>query len=114
MLDLSDGLSRDLPRLCQASSVGARILAASVPIHEDVLRVPGPKRSALEHALDDGEDFELLVAHAPLTAETEERLGSLGVVLHPIGRVVAQSQGLRLEDARGSVPLVPRGYDHLA
>lgn len=114
MLDLSDGLSRDLPRLCHASGVGARISASSVPIHEDVAAAPGPPRSALEHALDDGEDFELLLAHAPLTLETAESLATQGVRLYPIGRVVAQIDGLRLEDERGSVPLVARGYDHLA
>ncbi len=114
MLDLSDGLSRDLPRLCHTSGVGARVMARSVPVHEDVAAAPGPWRSPLEHALDDGEDFELLLAHAPLSAETTQALATQGVHLHAIGRVVAQIEGLRLEDERGSVPLVARGFDHLA
>jgi thiamine-monophosphate kinase len=113
MLDLSDGLSRDLPRLCQASGVGARIEALQVPIHEDARRLADGQRSALEHALDDGEDFELLLAHAPLDGAALAALAREGVRLHPVGRVVAQTLGIRLGDAQGSVPLAPRGYDHL-
>lgn len=114
MMDLSDGLSRDLPRLCRASGVGARVDAARVPIHADARAAATPERSALERALDDGEDFELLVAHAPLDAARARELAAAGVHLEPIGRVVAQTLGVRLGDERGSVPLVPRGFDHLA
>jgi thiamine-monophosphate kinase len=114
MMDLSDGLSRDLPRLCQASGVGARVDARAVPVHDDAVRAATTGRSPLEHALDDGEDFELLVAHAELDPATRARLEEAGVRLTPIGRVVAQTQGIRLADARGSVPLAPRGFDHLA
>ncbi len=56
-LDLSDGLARDLPRITEASGVGARIDAAAIPVHPDVPR----GRNPLTAALGDGEDFELLV-----------------------------------------------------
>lgn len=114
MMDLSDGLSRDLPRLCRASGVGARIEAARVPVHADALPPGDSARSPLERALDDGEDFELLLAHAPLTPATERALSDAGVTLHAVGRVVRQTEGVRLTGAQGSVPLVPRGFDHLA
>jgi thiamine-monophosphate kinase len=114
MMDISDGLSRDLPRLCHASGVGARIEAARVPVHPDAAAAAGPERSALEHALDDGEDFELLVAHAALSAEQVSALRSEGVTLTAVGRVVPQAEGIRLTGPGGSVPLVPRGFDHLA
>ena len=114
MMDLSDGLSRDLPRLCRASGVGARVEAGRVPLHADARAAATPERSALERALDDGEDFELLVAHAPLEASADASLRSHGVALHAIGRVVLQTEGVRLTDGRGSVPLGPRGFDHLA
>lgn len=114
MMDVSDGLSRDLPRLCQASGVGARLVAGQIPIHADAHASAGDGRSPLEHALDDGEDFELLLAHAPLSAREREVLAAAGVALHPIGHVVPRTQGLRLVGPGGSVPLVPRGFDHLA
>lgn len=114
MIDLSDGLSRDLPRLCAASGVGARLQVGCVPIHADVGAPSRAGRSPLEQALDDGEDFELLVAHAPLGPAEREQLEREGVRLTSIGEVVEQTEGIRLSSgATGSVPLVPRGYDHL-
>lgn len=51
MMDISDGLARDLPRLAKASGCGFEIFRDAVP------RNPG---CSLEQALGDGEDFELL------------------------------------------------------
>ena len=56
MMDLSDGLAKDLPRLAQASGCGFRLDRASLPLS------PG---CGLEQALNDGEDFELLMAMDP-------------------------------------------------
>jgi thiamine-monophosphate kinase len=64
MMDISDGLSTDLPRLCKASGVGARLIAAHMPCVE----IPAglqkllPKRDLdpLQMALHGGEDYELL------------------------------------------------------
>jgi thiamine-monophosphate kinase len=64
MMDISDGLSTDLPRLCKASGVGARLIAADIPCVE----IPAglqkllPKRDLdpLQMALHGGEDYELL------------------------------------------------------
>jgi len=51
MMDLSDGLAKDLPRLAKASGCGFTIEKESVPCSEDV---------SLQEALGDGEDYELL------------------------------------------------------
>jgi len=61
MIDLSDGLSRDLRQICRASGVGALLDAGQIPIHPDVHRLPPGPRTPLEHALHDGEDYELLL-----------------------------------------------------
>lgn len=53
MMDVSDGLAKDLPRLASASGCGFRVDRASIP------RAPG---CSVEQALGDGEDFELLFA----------------------------------------------------
>jgi thiamine-monophosphate kinase len=54
MMDLSDGLAKDLPRLAKASGCGFSIDKESVPCSEDVL---------LQEALGDGEDYELLFTY---------------------------------------------------
>jgi thiamine-monophosphate kinase len=64
MMDLSDGLSTDLARLCESSGVGARVFADRMPC----VQIPAnglkklSKLNPLRMALDGGEDYELLFA----------------------------------------------------
>lgn len=60
MIDISDGLSRDLAHICRASGVGAQIDSERIPVHADAVALSGKDgRPALQHALHDGEDHEL-------------------------------------------------------
>ena len=61
MMDLSDGLAADLPRLLDASRCGVRLEAAAIPFSRAARKTKQP----LHHALCDGEDFELLFTVAP-------------------------------------------------
>ncbi len=56
MMDLSDGLGADLPRLARASKVGYKI---------DIDALPLNRGCKIDNALNDGEDFELLFAVSP-------------------------------------------------
>jgi thiamine-monophosphate kinase len=58
MMDISDGIAKDLRRMCKASGCGAEIFAAQLPIHADA--TAGRKIDPLDAALFDGEDYELL------------------------------------------------------
>ena len=116
-IDISDGLSLDLARVMEASGTAAMIDLAAVPIHADAVQMaaePGDGRSPLDHALGDGEDFELLLA---LPAAEAHRLVAEGVALTGtaftvIGQVVA-GRGLAGRAADGTTaPLDPRGYEH--
>lgn len=61
MIDISDGLVQDLFHILKASDVGARLIADALPISKDAFSLARNKpKKALEHALYDGEDFELL------------------------------------------------------
>jgi thiamine-monophosphate kinase len=64
MMDLSDGLSTDLARLCQASGVGARLWADRIPkvtVPQAVGKLLSRRRvDALQLALHGGDDYELL------------------------------------------------------
>ena len=71
MMDLSDGLSMDLPRMCAASGVGAEIRLADLPVFEES-RQWGCDPAEL--ALHGGEDYELLFAVSKSKGRQFEKL----------------------------------------
>jgi thiamine-monophosphate kinase len=110
MIDVSDGLALDLSRLCQESGCGAVIRAEAVPISADVHQM-NDRRSPLEHALGDGEDFELLFAVDPGEGERLVRDQPIpGIRLTHIGECIAK--GLWLEEPGHCRVLPPIGYVH--
>ena len=61
MIDISDGLALDLARMCELSGVGAEIYQNSIPHSKDTFVMSkSDKKDPLDHALYDGEDYELL------------------------------------------------------
>lgn len=107
MMDMSDGLSLDLWRMCRASKVGAvldeQLLGAVV--HDDARALAAQDgRAALEHALNDGEDFELLLA-------VEGEAAVEGVPLYAVGKIVSEGYTIRRMDGRVEV-LAPQGFVH--
>lgn len=105
LIDLSDGLATDLRHVCEASGVGAVLDAARVPITPAARRMSKKSgRSPLEHALTDGEDYELLYAVPAAAAKRVEAAG-LGT---SIGRFT-EEKGLHWTDAR---ELKLRGWEH--
>ncbi|MCE9594966.1 MAG: thiamine-phosphate kinase [Planctomycetes bacterium] len=105
LMDVTDGLARDLSRLAAASSV--RIDLEHVPIHADARRLARKTgRSALSHALDDGEDHELLVAlPAKIHREFERELATALPRSVVIGRV-RRGAGLFLSKSETNATLV--------
>jgi thiamine-monophosphate kinase len=98
MMDLSDGLGADLPRLALASGVGFQIDPEALPRADGVTP---------EQAMHDGEDYELLFSlpaadALELSAQWAEKFPD--VALTRIGELTAP--GTRTE--------LPRGYDHFA
>jgi thiamine-monophosphate kinase len=90
MMDLSDGLSSDLPKLCQASGVGARIREQALPRVKIGERY-ADKFDATELALHGGEDYELLFTVARNNvARIPHKIA--GVAITRIGEIVAEKR----------------------
>src|SRR5437868_1024219 len=110
MIDVSDGLAADLHHICEESHCGAVLRAEVIPIHADARRL-SDNRSPLEHALSDGEDFELVFAVAP--DDGQKLLASQPITevnLVHIGECV--DTGLWLEEKQQRRELQPAGYVH--
>ena len=117
LMDLSDGLAGDLPRILQASHVGAELLSDAIPISpaaRSAARAGSSARLPLLAALSDGEDFELLLTVAagdavPLLDAWKKQFPELR--LSCIGKVSAEP-GLSIRDKKGVQPLAVHGYVH--
>lgn len=110
-IDISDGFSLDLDRLCAASGVGAEVEPESIPIHPDaVARAQETGRTPLEHALGDGEDFELILALSPQDWNKFAARGrELGLVR--VGQFIGRT-GLWSREGRGLKRMLASGYIH--
>jgi thiamine-monophosphate kinase len=110
MMDLSDGLSSDLPRLCAASAVGARLEKAKIPRvrTRDLALKPG--RDPLQLALHGGDDYELLFTVPPRKAQLLPKTFR-GVALTPIGKITQERVLLVLEENGRASQFTPGGWD---
>jgi thiamine-monophosphate kinase len=110
MMDLSDGLSSDLPRLCLASAVGARIDAARLPAVQ--VSAHGQKRAVLplQLALHGGDDYELLFAVPRHKTKFVPR-SLQGVRLTAIGEITRDREIVLVEPGGREVPLQAGGWD---
>ncbi len=118
MIDLSDGLGRDLGHVCDRSGVVVEVEVARLPIRpeaEAAARRSG--RPPREHALSDGEDYELCFTVDPSVAD---RLPASvhDVALTEVGRIIRAADPadesrvrLRLEDGR-TVSAAAGGWEH--
>jgi len=107
MIDVSDGLTRDLARICEAGGVGVRLELGKVPVHP---------AAAEGEAHGGGEDYELL-ATMPSEAAVADAARELAEVfatpLTAIGTITLE--GLEATDDLGVTrPLDPAGWDHFA
>jgi thiamine-monophosphate kinase len=114
-MDVSDGLSLDLARLAAESNCGAVLDLSQIPIADDAKRLALQNvdgKTALNHALSDGEDFELILAVPAKVADQIVREQILDIPVTCIGEFIDQP-GLweRMPDGTRH-PLTPRGYEH--
>jgi thiamine-monophosphate kinase len=114
-IDVSDGLSTDLAHICEESSLSAELDAAAIPVHRLALEAErkGWVGSAMELALNGGEDYELLFTAAS-EAGVPRRVA--GVEVRRIGRMVpkkARGARVMMRDVDGRARVFEaKGWEH--
>ena len=109
MIDISDGLSSDLNRICRQSSVGALINADKIPISQQARKDKEP----LNSALNDGEDFELLFTLSQEDCRILLDKWDDPIIITQIG-TITNTKKMQIKMADGRImDLRSKGYDHL-
>ena len=118
LMDVSDGLATDLRHLIARSGVGAELDEAALPL-SPVLKRRHPSASdhriRVEHALCDGEDYELLftVPAAKRTAFVRSWRRKFDLPCTPIGRITARTGRLLCVGAQGERRVLHKtGFAH--
>ena len=110
--DISDSLSIDLTHVLQQSKVGAELQEDQIPVNNaSRVRSPDTSRTPLQHALYDGEDFELLLSMTEQTLTQLVNDKSFQFQLHSIGRIVSEHPGKIISSQSGR-EIRPIGYEH--
>ena len=114
MIDVSDGLAKDMPALVG----GYRVKVFDVPVSTDAQRMAKTSgRSALDHAFSDGEDYELLfTVDSSCNEQTlvEQWHGNFETPLTKIGLIESATSDGRFEwvDETGKPLESGGGYEH--
>ncbi|MCP4091911.1 MAG: thiamine-monophosphate kinase [Planctomycetes bacterium] len=108
MMDLSDGLASDLPRILTASDCGADLDLEHLPLHAEL----PPERAGWESAVGEGEDYELLIVCSGRSAKRAlQDCRFRGIGLTAVGRITDLGKLRWLH--RGKVKrLKSRGWDY--
>lgn len=111
MIDISDGLVADLYHILEESNVGACLNEEAIPISK-AAAATSDDRSPLQHALGDGEDFELLFTVSPDDGKKLIASNPLPVQLSQIGEITS-GDSCRMRDLSGQDTFLPRlGWSH--
>ena len=112
LIDLSDGLATDLGHILQESRCGAVVEAMKVPVSAAARRLSRKTgRPPLEHALTDGEDYELCLVVPEAAVAGLLRRWPFATCLTVIGRILKRGYWLQQPDGKRE-RLTLGGYEH--
>ncbi len=110
MMDLSDGLSTDLPRLCAACGVGACVDARKIPSVGPAEGSVLNEANRLALALNGGDDYEILFTVHPSQARRIPRVRQ-EIPLTSIGEITRDRKIHLLQASGRKKTLIPGGWD---
>ncbi|QDV50761.1 thiamine-phosphate kinase [Gimesia fumaroli] len=111
MVDLSDGLASDLQHILRESNVGALLDATSIPISSRVSENES-KQTRLQHALSDGEDFELLFTVSPEDGKQLLSQNPLPTKITQIGEITSRQTAFIQHPDGSQTSLEDSGWKH--
>ena len=114
MIDITDGLAADLGHITQMSGVGATIHIENIPI-SDPARNASDKKLPVEHALFDGEDFELLftVKKNDINNFLSAWHSAFDLQSSQIGEITDKKSVIECVDKNGQIKVLDgKGYEH--
>lgn len=112
-MDVSDGVAKDLGRLCKASGVGARVALDRLPLSGAAARILAAHPELAQAPASAGDDYEILATVPAKRAEAfEEDALEAGIAVTDIGEIVAGSAVDFLDASGRPVVLAKTGYDH--
>ena len=118
MIDLSDGIGKDLFHLAQASNVGFDLYFENLPVSKDAFKMSSQDNvSVFEHAVYDGEDYELLFTvkedESSIDLIRHKFESEFGVPLSIIGKATGNTGEMRiLKNNVYFENLTCGGYEH--
>ncbi|MCM8771673.1 MAG: thiamine-phosphate kinase [Candidatus Omnitrophica bacterium] len=108
MIDISDGLSSDLIKLVENNNVGFRIYLEKLPVSSDAKKISKSEIEAIEHALNDGEDYEILFT-ADKKEKIPEKIGNLKITR--IGEIIKEKKYIGVYKDK-IMEIKDRGFSH--
>jgi thiamine-monophosphate kinase len=111
-IDISDGFGLDLNHILEESGVGALVYEDAIPVSAAAIKASATSgKTPLDHALSDGEDFELLLTMSPKEAERLLADRELGTAISVVGGITPG--GFVIQGKDGKIrKYKPEGYVH--
>jgi len=112
-MDISDGLVDDLKKLARSSKTSILIDISAIPVDSKLLPIFGT--GSIEHALNGGEDYELLfTAPSVIVKDIQRKVeGQISVIGHVDANDIPEGK-VKVQDANGCEYEPQRkGWDHL-
>lgn len=112
-VDISDGFHADLKHICDASSVGAKVLKANIPVSSLAKKVLTRQNKYWDSVFGGGDDYELLFTSSPENKEKIKKIAKeSGVFVSKVGCTVAGSKVSIFEPNGDLARITNSGWTH--
>ena len=108
MIDISDGLSSDLIKLCEVNKVGFKLYLENLPVSDEAKKISKNKFEEILHALNDGEDYEILFT-APVNEKISEKIGKTKIT--KIGEIIKERKYTGIFEGK-IIEIKDKGFSH--